>query len=112
MCIPIGNNMKSFRLWLSLVVLGVAGCATPGQFLDSKQGMAVDAALQRARFEMNCPEATGTVLSREVVQPALQGPAVGGVQRAEFTIGVAGCGQRKTFVVLCSDESTGCFAAR
>jgi hypothetical protein len=104
--------MKSFRLWLSLVVLGVAGCATPAQFLDSKQGMAVDTALQRGRFEMNCPEATGTVLSREVVQSAIQGLAVGGVQRAEFTIGVAGCGQRKTFVVVCPDGGDGCFAAR
>lgn len=104
--------MKSFRLWLALAVFVVAGCATPGQFLDSKQGMAVDTALQRGRFEMNCPEATGTVLSREVVQPPIQGPWVGGVQRAEFTVGVAGCDQRKTFVVVCPDESDGCFAAR
>src|SRR5574337_1498929 len=111
MGIPVGNNMKSFKVWLSLVVLIVAGCATPGQFLDSKQGMAVDTALQRGRFELNCPEATGTVLSREVVQPP-GGPYAYGVQRAEFTVGVAGCGQRKTFVVVCPDESTGCFAAR
>jgi len=104
--------MKSFRVWLSLVVVVVAGCATPAQFLDSKQGTAIDTALQRARFEMNCPEATGTVLSREVVQPAIQGPAIGGIQRAEFTIGVAGCGQRRTFVVVCPDSGDGCFAAR
>jgi hypothetical protein len=65
-----------------MAVLTVAGCVSQGQFLDNKQEMAVQTALTRARFEMQCPAATATVLSREVVQPAYQGPRVGGVQRA------------------------------
>jgi hypothetical protein len=97
-----------FRRWLRRGTRRVAGCATPAQFLDSKQGMAVDTAAQRARFEMNCPDAIGTVISREVIQPVV----FGGMQRAEFTVGVAGCGQRKTLVVVCQEGSEGCFAAR
>jgi hypothetical protein len=92
------------------VLLGTA-CATQQQFLDQHQGAAIQAATARARFEMNCSDATGEVISREVVQPALQGPWVDGIQRAEYTIGVAGCGQRKTFVVICPEGGDGCFAA-
>jgi len=67
-------------------------------------------AVSRGQFEMNCPVATGTVLSREVVQPVLQGPLLNGIPRAEYTVGVAGCGRRTTFVVICPDEGDGCFA--
>ena len=85
---------------LLLVVVVVAGCVSQAQFLDGKQGMAMQTAVSRGQFEMNCPAATGTVLSREVVQPALQGPLLTGIQRAEYTVGVAGCGKRTTFVVI------------
>lgn len=93
-----------------LGVLFAMACQTQAQFLASKQDRALETALTRARFEMNCPDATGEVLSSEVVQPALQGPAVAGIQRAEFTIGVAGCGQRSTYVVACPEGGEGCFA--
>jgi hypothetical protein len=94
-----------------LAVLAAAGCATQAQFLENKQGMAIQTAVSRGQFELNCPAATGTLLSKEVVQPALQGPMIGGLQRAEFTVGVSGCGKRTTFVVICPDEGDGCFAA-
>ena len=94
-----------------IAALTVAGCVSQSQFLDSKQAMAMQTVLNRERFELACPEATGTVLSREVVQPALQGPLMVGLQRAEYTVGVAGCGNRTTFVVICPDEGDGCFAA-
>ena len=96
-------------------LLGV-GCATQQQFLDQHHTMAMQTAMSRARFEMNCPAATGVVISREVVEPALQatGPFLGGVQgipRAEYTIGAEGCGDRKTYVVICPEGGGGCFAA-
>ena len=94
-----------------LVPLAVAGCATQARLLDNSQAMAMQTAVSRGQFELNCPAATGTILSREVVQPALQGPWVGGIQRAEFTVGVAGCGKRTTFVVICPEGGDGCFAA-
>ena len=92
---------------------GTDGRATPrtSQFLDSKQPMAIQTTVSRARFETNCPEATGAVLSREVTQPPVEGPRIAGIQRAEFTIGVSGCGQRSTLVVVCPDGGEGCFAA-
>jgi hypothetical protein len=88
-----------------------AGCVTQQQFLDQSQGAAIQTAVSRGQFEMNCPGATGQVISREVVQPALQGPWVQGIQRAEYTIGVSGCGARKAYVVVCPEGGGGCFAA-
>ena len=102
---------KSLTRVALMAALAVAGCASQAQFLDGRQAMAMQTAVTRGQFEMNCPAATGTLLSKEVVQPALQGPLVAGLQRAEFTVGVAGCGKRTTFVVICPDEGDGCFAA-
>jgi hypothetical protein len=98
--------------WLAglIAALCALACQTQAQFLASKQATALETALSRARFEMNCPDANGEVLSSEVVQPALQGPYVAGIQRAEYTIGVAGCGERNTYVVACPEGGEGCFA--
>ena len=101
----------SLSLTALVAVLAVTGCASQSQFLDSKQGMAVQTGVSKAQLEMNCPQAMGTVISREVVQPALQGPFVAGIQRAEYTIGVSGCDKRATFVVICPQGGEGCFAA-
>jgi hypothetical protein len=94
-----------------IAALTLAGCATQAQFLDSKQAMAIQTATSRAQFEMNCQQVTSTILSRDVVQPAYQGPYVGGIDRAEYTIGMEGCGKRHTYVVVCPQGGTGCFAA-
>ena len=85
---------KPFTRVTLMATLAVAGCANQAQFLEGKQAMAMQTAVSRGQFEMNCPTATGTLLSKEAVQPALQGPIVAGLQRAEFTVGVAGCGKR------------------
>jgi hypothetical protein len=50
------------------------------------------------------------VLSQEVTQPVLQGPVVQGEERGLFTVGVAGCGQRKVYQVLCPMGGDSCTA--
>jgi hypothetical protein len=102
--------MERIKLWLPAAVLMIAGCASQAKFLDSRQPTAIDAALTRARFEMNCPDATATVLSREVVEPQVTGPQAMGYNRAVFTIGVAGCDKRSTVIVICQQGSSGCVA--
>lgn len=108
--------IRMVGLVTGLAALAAAGCATQQQILDQNQPMAVETAVKRGQFEMNCPDAKGIVLTREVIQPRLEGsgPFLGGVQgvqRAEYTVGVEGCGDRKTFVVLCPEGGGGCFAA-
>jgi hypothetical protein len=92
------------------VLISASGCSTT-PLTTQLQPMALSYALQRARFSMNCPTATGTVLSSETVQPVLNGPLMMGNQRAQYTIGITGCNQRQTMVVLCAQGGDGCFAA-
>ncbi len=103
--------MERYRkVLLLLAVLASTGCVSQSQFLDSKQGMATQTVMNRAKFEMNCQEVTPTIISREVVEPALQGAFVNGIERAEYTIGIAGCGKRETFIVICPDGGEGCYS--
>jgi len=102
---------KSFTMAALVAAMAAAGCTSQAQFLQSMQMNAMKTAVSRGQFEMNCPAATPTLISQEVIQPALQGPFVNGIPRAEYTIGVAGCGQRKVFVVICPEGGSGCFAA-
>ena len=105
--------MQKHSRLLPLVVLAwvAAGCATQKATLAQKQDAAIQTALERGRFDLNCPSATATVLSSDFIQPAVQGPWVSGLERAEYTIGVAGCNQRNTYVVLCQVGTETCFAA-
>ena len=102
------------RPWI-LIALGALafapGCATQQQMLQQRQPEAMQTALTRGRFDLNCPTATGTVLSQDFIQPAIQGPWVSGLQRVEYTIGVEGCNQRTTYVVICQEGTQTCFAA-
>jgi hypothetical protein len=88
----------------------VAACATQTQMLDTKQDMAMQTALTRGKFDLSCPDATAQILSREVTQPAVQSPWISGIQRAEYTVGVEGCGKRQTYLVLCPQGGESCFA--
>jgi hypothetical protein len=102
------------RLGTALAVaaaIGLAACASQQQQLDQRQDVAVQTALQRGRFDLNCPTATAVVLSKDFIQPAVQGPWVSGLERLEYTIGIEGCDQRTTLVVICQQGTNTCFAA-
>jgi hypothetical protein len=91
------------------LVIGTAiltGCQSQGQILAGEEGVATQTAVRRGQFELGCPEAAGTILSSNMLQPALWG----GEERAEYTVGVSGCGKRAVYVVVCPLGSTGCFA--
>ena len=96
---------------LLTVALAVAGCASDQQYLESGQSAATTTALERGRFELNCPAATATVLSQELMEPPAMGWRTFPITRSEYTVGVEGCGQRATYVVVCPQGSGGCFAA-
>jgi hypothetical protein len=87
----------------------LAGCESESKMLDSQQAMATDAALRRGRFEMNCASPTTTILSRQMVEQPV-GFRRGGFEDAEYTIGLEGCGQRRSYVVVCPPTGDTCFA--
>jgi len=87
--------------------LALTGCQSPTQMLAEEQGTAPQVAARRGQFELNCPQVTTDLLSSNVLQPVLWG----GQERAEYTVGVSGCGKRATYVVVCALGSPSCFAA-
>lgn len=100
------------KLFLSFGFILLAGaCQTQQQTLDQGLPRAMETALSRGRFDLGCPNATGVLLSDDFIQPALQGPWVGGIERMEYTIGVEGCGQKTTIIAICQQGTGTCFAA-
>jgi len=96
-----------------VAMVALNGCASTTDVLNATQATAVDTALKRGRFEMACPTATGSVLSRKAIDPAITmtrfGP--GGPERYEYTVGIEGCGKRQTAVVICTQGSPAdCFS--
>jgi len=97
------------RLAIAIAAAALAtACQTTQQIMDASQPQAISVAQRRAQFEFNCPSATAQVLSREEVPPVLQ---YRGTPRLEYTIGVSGCNVRHTYLVICPEDGSGCFAA-
>ena len=87
-----------------LAVLGTAalcGCQTSQAFLDANQAAAIQTADSRARFDLNCQDIQTSVLSSKIINPA---PMYGGIWRAEYTIGVRGCGRQMVYETICLDS--------
>ena len=101
--------MLKTKLLILFATVTVAGCMTEGQFLASRQPTAMEVAVSRGQSEMNCPNATGEMLSQEFTQ-AIQAPVVQAGYSGLFTIGVDGCGQRRVYQVFCSMEGDSCTA--
>jgi hypothetical protein len=84
-----------------LAFVSASGCATQQEFLDQSQPAALVAAQNRAQFELNCPTVTTSILSRKTIEPVLPR----GIERAEYTVGVEGCGKRSVYMAVCPDSS-------
>jgi len=102
---------KLYAFFAIVATLVATGCATESQLLANNEGTAIQTGLTRGRFDLNCPTATGTVLSRDYIEPVVEGPYAMGVTRMEYTIGVSGCNQRASYVVICQEGTNTCFAA-
>jgi hypothetical protein len=86
------------------------GCQSQQQMVDEMQADATQVAKQRGKFELNCPTATASVLSKEMIQSEITAPRWAPPQRAEYTVGVSGCNKRATYLVVCAEGGTGCIA--
>jgi hypothetical protein len=93
--------MKTRSILAVLALATASGCQTTQSYLDSNQQAALQTAASRGRFELNCQQVDTQVLSRKIIDPA---PMVGGMWRAEYTIGVRGCGRQVVYVTVCLDN--------
>jgi hypothetical protein len=86
------------------------GCASQSQMVNEMQADATQVAQRRGAFELNCPAASASVLSKEMIQSAVMNPRWAPPERAEYTVGVSGCNKRATYLVICAEGGTGCVA--
>ncbi len=102
------QKFKAIRTGLVALMLPIviSACATEAQFLAQTQPAAVNTALARGRFELNCPEATGTVLSKKMtyINGVGIGMGGGGYEWGEYTVGVKGCGKSAVYETMCRDS--------
>jgi len=105
--------MRNKFLALGIVAASVifSACESQQQMVNEMQADAMHVAQRRGAFELNCPAATAQVLSNEMIQSPITNPRWAPPQRAEYTVGVSGCGQRATYLVVCTEGGTGCVAA-
>jgi len=100
---------RSVRFGLAALALPMilSACVTESQFLAQNAPSALNTALARGRFELNCPQASGTVLSQKVTYINGMGIGMaggGGYEWTEYTIGVSGCGKRAVYETMCRDQ--------
>jgi hypothetical protein len=106
---PTSNFTGAALCAVSVALL--SACATEAETMQKLEPQAVQTAVNRGKFEMNCPTMTGEVISKDMLQPAFRGfYARGGPERAEYTIGVSGCAQRATYMVICPLNQDGCWS--
>lgn len=103
---PSGIN-RSIRAGLVALVLPmiISGCATEAQLLAQVAPSALRTALVRGQFELNCPQATGSILSQKItyINGVGMGMGGGGYEWNEYTIGVKGCGKQVVYETICRD---------
>ena len=102
------GSSRPMRIGLAALVLPllISACATEAQFLAQNSPSALKTALTRGQFELNCPQATGTVLSQKVTYINGLGVGMGGgggYEWTEYTIGVRGCGKQAVYETMCRD---------
>lgn len=97
---------------LTIVAIGAifSGCQSQQQMVDEMRADATQVATTRGKFELDCPGATATVLSKEMIQSAIVNPRWAPPERAQYTVGVEGCNKRATYQVICAEGGTGCVA--
>ena len=96
---PIRVGLAALALPLIL-----SACMTNAQFLAQNAPSALNTALARGRFELNCPQASGSVLSQKVTYINGIGMGGGGYEWTEYTIGVRGCGRQAVYETMCRDQ--------
>jgi hypothetical protein len=103
--------MRALALSAVAIAVMFCGCQSQQQMVDEMQADATQVAKQRGKFALNCPTATASVLSKEMIQSEIVNPRWAPPQRAEYTVGVSGCNKRATYLVVCAEGGTGCVAA-
>jgi len=77
---------------------------------DQLQPSAVKVAQQRGASELGCPAAAAEVISKHAIEEPQTTGWYEFPKRAEYVVGVSGCGKRTTYAVACNKFQNACEA--
>ncbi|MDD5269521.1 MAG: hypothetical protein PHO08_20845 [Methylococcales bacterium] len=100
----ISHSIRTGLAMLVLPMIIIACAVTDSKFLAQNAPSAQNTALTRGRFELNCPQASGSVLSQKVSYINGKGIGSEGYEWAEYKIGVRGCGKNVIYETICRDQ--------
>src|SRR5215469_4533647 len=95
---------------ITAVATTQGGCASQTSRVDEMQPYAIKAAQQRASTELDCPAATGNVVTKKETEESQTTGWYEYPHRSEFTVDVSGCGKLKSYLVGCDWRQKGCEA--
>ncbi|MGI9292086.1 MAG: hypothetical protein ACR2QG_12530 [Gammaproteobacteria bacterium] len=99
---------KSSTIILLVAALILSACVSNQDMLNKYQTEAIDAAEKRARFDMRCDALSSQVISAKIDDvPSRVWVQRMPIERQQYEIGLEGCGERKSYKVLC-DGNRGC----
>jgi hypothetical protein len=108
--------MKALSFAVGVAIISAMVCSVAADLpAEALQPNALRAAQQRGATELGCPPATANVMSKETIEEPRMTGWYEPPHRAEYTIGVSGCGKRTTYSVACDDREKAekiCVAAR
>jgi hypothetical protein len=93
---PARRRPRRGDLMICAFLAVLAGACT--SIVAQNEPGALRTAESRAKFELNCPNVTATVLSQKVIQGWR-------FEGSEHTIGVRGCGRQQVYETFCSDAN-------
>jgi hypothetical protein len=100
---------RSHFALLGLALVGLSACTQ--SVTNATRPVALLAAENRVAYDLQCKKPDAKVLSSQVLPPrAMPGPSGSpdDFERAQFNIGISGCGETRTMTVMCSQENS-CF---
>ncbi len=86
---------KACMISVIIAALLAAGCSAKSRMLDQKEPSAIAQTLSQAQADLNCPQVTAKIFSRDVVMEP--------VPSARYGIGVTGCGKDAMYTVTCQE---------
>jgi hypothetical protein len=86
----------------------LCGCASERPPDEELKPSALKVAQELGSSQLGCPAATAQVMRQETIQEPQGTGWYEPPHRAEFTVGVSGCGRSTTFIVRCDERSNAC----
>ena len=101
---------RRYLLLATTAATVIYGCSATGPRARMAAPSPLQTAIERAQHELDCPSATGRIISQNPINGPSNGDRAPELSRIDYKVGVDGCGQRETYFVFCQISNGACIA--